>query len=404
MTEHATPTPGNPQHGALPAGPAIDFTCPNLGTSEVSPAPPPVSVLPPQELEVYLRVRRRELIPSGTPGLEGLLRRGLIASNPLVGEDSFVPVGRMDAERRLREPVEAALMDQAQKLKAIYGFFDELDPEDHWGGQPVGGKEFISADQANSRISASTETAKFQLVAAQPGVRTQKTLEVSRARDRAIVERGVSMRTIYHSSARANRHIQSRARDMLPLGAEISTLPGRFIRIIGIDRDEVFVNDFVERRETLAGAWHFTDPVVVAFVLELFEHYWAQAVPWHLTNAGLSTLPADVQEHILKRYRAGDTQQDIVAATGVAAQEVFKSLVSAGTFDHQRSILQGYQRGLLDQRQIGVELKMAARTVIRHLNALKNFIGLKTTSQLLIWYGGPGMALLQAEPRTDSAE
>lgn len=304
-------------------------------------------LLPVEARELYARLSAGESVEPGAPGLDVLRRRGLAVTDPLSG--LFTVVSLDHAEQRLRKSVADALADTVQLFTELPYVLQDLRarrPDGPVTG-PFGSAVFVEGtDAVNRLISAASDTAREEVLSAQPGPRPRRTLMLTEDRDAKMLERGTAVRTLYHASSRANPAVHDRIRVMTPKGGRFRTLASPFLLMIIFDRRLAFLVDSLEGRPPQAGAWQVRDPAVCAFLADVFEQQWNRADDW------FNPAPAD---------------EDVV------------------TTPLQRAILRELCAGH-DQQQIAKALGYSARTVNAHLTDLRTRLGFRTVYQLAHWW------------------
>ncbi|MEV8413122.1 LuxR C-terminal-related transcriptional regulator [Streptomyces niveus] len=204
-------------------------------------------------------------------------------------------------------------------------------------------------DAANRQIGEAAEGAR-ELLAAQPGLRTRRHLADAVNRDLNALARGVSIRTLYHVSARTNPDVRERVAIMGPKGALFRTLARPFLRALVFDRKIAFFSDHLEGRPDSAGVWMVRDSAVCAYLAESFEQEWILGQEWH----------------------APERPGGVTAGSAVSTQL-------------QRSILRALVSGQ-DQQQIATALGYSSRTINVHLTNLRTELGYETVYQLIHWW------------------
>ncbi|MFK0288311.1 hypothetical protein ACIQVL_48745 [Streptomyces sp. NPDC090499] len=143
------------------------------------------------------------------------------------------------------------------------------------------------ADQAevNARLRDVVGDARREILAAQPGgPRKREVLEDAVTRDRAALDRGVVLRTIYRDTVRDHPVTAEYARTMSTRAggrpAQYRTLVGDFERMIIVDREVAFTSDHIVDDSPPHSAWLITDPAAVSVLAAVFDATWRRAQPW----------------------------------------------------------------------------------------------------------------------------
>lgn len=276
-----------------------------------------------QVVGVYQRILDGELLSPETPGLASLLKAGLaVAYPPEIG--SFAPVEPQAAALYLMTLMSGHLEAVTAYTAALPGFLATV-RERFYQARPAsdGVEHLVGRDVVNRRIAEEHRGAREEIAAAQPGPRTAKDLAYSFDRDRDALERGLTMRTLYHSAVRRVSRVGAWAQDMAAAGGEVRTLNGRFPRTIVFDRRVAFVPVHADKGEPPPDeAVMITDPLVAARLAADFDLYWDRADPWY----GGKTLGRDkdlrtnrTQRAILRELCLGRNQKQAAKNLGISA-------------------------------------------------------------------------------------
>jgi DNA-binding CsgD family transcriptional regulator len=301
-----------------------------------------------------------ELIDSGYVSVDP--ERG---NRPVALEPGRISQRRMEKEleeaearvRRMRN-----LPGQTEKMQALF-------ERAQW--RTGGGSEFLdSPDVVNARLDDLINSARVEILAAQPGgPRTREQLERSVDRDRASLDRGVRMYTLYRDSARQSTAMAAHIKMMTGHGAEYRTLIPPYERAIVIDRKHAFVSDYTEDAPTHA-AWHVTDRASIGFIVGAFMNAWQLATPWEgePRSGPARSVGADGRD---MPVRGGHPDVDTVSRPDARLR----------TTPLERAILRdlvdGYQ-----QSTIATRLGISLRTLTDHLSVLKGKFGAQSLAQL----------------------
>ncbi|MFF3493695.1 hypothetical protein ACFYWS_20350 [Streptomyces sp. NPDC002795] len=229
---------------------------------------------------MYLSVLGGESVTPDTPGLEDLLRAGLAVPHPY-DRDHYVAV---DPEHSQRQLVDFAY----QQLNAATNYLGELPQfmahlRDHYAHSRSSDSVelLVGKKLVNARIAEQQFAAQRIIRTAQPGPRTAEDLERSRTRDPQALGRGLTMRTLYHSSVRRLSTVGGWAREMAELGGEIRTLSIPFPRIIMFDMQAAFVAVRDKAGSTVPDqSLMIRHALACDFVASIFDLYWESADPW----------------------------------------------------------------------------------------------------------------------------
>lgn len=201
-------------------------------------------------------------------------------------------------------------------------------------------------DVVQDRLTPLLAACEKELLTAQPnGARPAAQLALSYQRDLAVLQRGVTMRTIYHCSVREHAPTARWAETVGVHGAQVRTVPARFPRTVIIDRKVAVTAVLTEWSGPAPAperALLIHDEALVRCLASMLDILWACATPWD------GKLLIDVtltQGAILRRLVAGESLEVIGRALG-------------------------YSR----------------RTVSTHLEPLRSAIGVESIPQLTYWW------------------
>jgi DNA-binding CsgD family transcriptional regulator len=279
---------------------------------------------------IYQRVLHGESVPSGTPGLAELLAGGLVVVNRLAGQDTYNAIEPRYAALQVTRQIHAQVAALATYTGALPGLLAALQDQfeaarpPHDSIQHLKGREVI-----NEHIDQEHKAIRAEIITAQPGQRTREDLEYSYDRDRAALEQGLSMRTLYHSSVRRVPTVGDWAKAIASAGGEIRTFNGRFPRSIIFDRRVAFVPVHTGKDEPPNNeAVKISDPLVVARIAYSFELFWERAEPWFGGSRGedMGMMTTPTQRAILHELCLGRTQAQAGKNLGIGSAWINEQL------------------------------------------------------------------------------
>ncbi|MEV0962049.1 MULTISPECIES: helix-turn-helix transcriptional regulator [unclassified Streptomyces] len=116
-----------------------------------------------------------------------------------------------------------------------------------------------------------------ELLTVQPGSgRRPATLQEGLRRVSMLVDRGVSMRTLYQHTARHHPATMAYVERVAPYGSEVRTLEEIIDRLIVVDRKVAFIPARSDRRVAL----ELRHEGLVQYLVGVFEQFWLHGVPW----------------------------------------------------------------------------------------------------------------------------
>ena len=123
-------------------------------------------------------------------------------------------------------------------------------------------------------INGAVAEAEEGLLTAQPQAgRERASLRAAADRDKAAIERGVRMRTLYQHSARRHALTRDYVAEVSAAGAEVRTLDEFFNRMIVIDRRLAVIPGPTGDNVGIA----VQEPALVAYLVDVFERAWERA-------------------------------------------------------------------------------------------------------------------------------
>ena len=297
-----------------------------------------------------------------------LLDWGLITPDEPADVVPAVRDPRRALQRRFDE-VLAAAEAQVALLKALPDLSQQLSQAYESVQLRAPGQASVYLDDqaaANARIQDVVGGARREILAAQPGGPRDKTLlDIAMPRDTAALDRGVVLRTIYRDTVRNDGPTAMYAQTMTNRGpgrsAQYRTLPGKFERMIIVDRETAVVPDYIVAGSPPHAAWLITDPAAVAMLARSFEATWMRAQPW------MGQL----------RARRGDAR-DTIGSSASTSEGV-------RTTRRQREVMRNLCAGA-SQTTTAKRIGVSKRTLEDEVAALKALWGVGTMNELIFHY------------------
>src|SRR6476469_5440227 len=126
-------------------------------------------------------------------------------------------------------------------------------------------------------LNSMVADAEEELLTAQPQDRRGvKQLPEVTARAISVLERGVTMRTLYQHAARRGTDTRKYVAAVSAAGAEVRTLDEFFNRLIVVDRRVALIPS----HEWVGAAMVISDRSIVAYLVDMFERHWERARPF----------------------------------------------------------------------------------------------------------------------------
>jgi sugar-specific transcriptional regulator TrmB len=157
-----------------------------------------------------------------------------------------------------------------------------------WRRSPnaVGGplSEIRGIATIQSFLSSLVDEAEQELLTAQPQFgRALKGLTDVGAREIALLDRGVIIRTLYQHAARRSSDTRRYVAAVTAAGGEVRTLDEFFNRLIVVDRRTAVIPSHEGNRAAMV----IRDPSMVAYLVDMFERHWERARPFTSSETSL---------------------------------------------------------------------------------------------------------------------
>lgn len=171
-------------------------------------------------------------------------------------------------------------------------------------------------DEVRAALTRAAAECREEMLSIQPGGhRAPEALQEARQRDHALLSRGVSMRTIYHHTARFNGPSLAYISDAVALGAEYRTAHELAGRLIIFDRCKLA---FIPMRDNEEGAVIIHEPSIVAFLRDGFETLWTRATPCGPTSNDLEQVAKELDRTIIQLLGEGLKDETIARRLGMS--------------------------------------------------------------------------------------
>jgi sugar-specific transcriptional regulator TrmB len=139
-------------------------------------------------------------------------------------------------------------------------------------------EEVLGIDSIRERLEQLTIGTRHEVLALSPGgAQSSHSRTASRPLDQALLERGVTMRTVYLDSVRNDTATTAYARWLAERGGQVRTASTLPLRMIIIDRETAVVP--IDTDLTQAGVTVMRGSGAIAAMHALFEQVWATATP-----------------------------------------------------------------------------------------------------------------------------
>jgi sugar-specific transcriptional regulator TrmB len=223
---------------------------------------------------------------------DGELRQALdllMSLNLLVHDKDnaiYVPVDPATVQSHVVTPMSqraAEMLDESSEWARVFAGLSHT-----WRRSPGAMRGPINEFQGRAIgvfLTGAVAEAEEELLTAQPQTgRERASLQSAAERDKAALERGVRMRTLYQHSARRHALTRDYVAEVSARGAEVRTLDEFFNRMIVIDRRLAIIPG-PGGDDTVAIA--VQEPALVAYLADVFERAWERARPFTNTERSM---------------------------------------------------------------------------------------------------------------------
>ena len=215
------------------------------------------------------------------PALDLLVSLNLLVHDRSAGQ--YVPVDPSTVSSHVVSPMSqqgAELLNESSEWARAFGQLSQS-----WRRSPSSARGPISEfhDGAiGTFIEGAVREAEVELLTAQPQTARDSSarLEVAAEREKAALDRGVTMRTLYQHSARRHAPTRKWVAEVTAHGAEVRTLDEFFNRMIVIDRRLAIIPGAADLTVAIA----IREPGLVTYLVDVFERAWERARPFTNTE------------------------------------------------------------------------------------------------------------------------
>ncbi|MER7346253.1 helix-turn-helix transcriptional regulator [Streptomyces aurantiacus] len=128
----------------------------------------------------------------------------------------------------------------------------------------------------NEAIERATAECRHEVLTVQPGGgRSENVLNVALKRGQSVIDRGITMRTLYQHTVRHSQGTLAYAARMTSKNVEIRTLEELIDRLMIFDRSVALLPARADRQDAL----EIRHPVLVEYLAKVFEQQWQLATP-----------------------------------------------------------------------------------------------------------------------------
>ncbi|MFF8772436.1 LuxR C-terminal-related transcriptional regulator [Kitasatospora sp. NPDC015120] len=221
--------------------------------------------------------------------------------SPEVGLELLM--ARQQAELAAQQLRIEASRSAAAQLIAEYA---DLSPA---AGHP-GVEQLVGLDEIRDRMAGMARELRTEVMTFAPGGgHRQAAIDAARPQDRALLERGIRMRTVYLNSVRNSQPTLEYVTWLAELGGEVRTAAELPTRMIIFDRASALIP--VSTEDSAAGAVLLTGNGTLTALCALFENIWSAAQP--LVGAAREASGLNPQEAAVVRLLAQGLTDDAIA-------------------------------------------------------------------------------------------
>jgi len=211
----------------------------------------------------------------------------LLSMNLLVHDHEnavYVPVDPTTVQSHVIGPMSqrgAELLGESSEWARAFGGLTQA-----WRRSPTAVRGPITEFHTNAIqtfINGAVAEAEEELLTAQPQTGRELPsagLKAAADRDKAAIERGVRMRTLYQHSARRHSPTRDYVAEVSAAGAEVRTLDEFFNRMIVVDRRLAVIPGPSGTDVGIA----VQEPALVAYLVDVFERAWERGRPFTNTE------------------------------------------------------------------------------------------------------------------------
>ncbi|MGW0836128.1 LuxR C-terminal-related transcriptional regulator [Streptomyces prunicolor] len=282
--------------------------------------------------------------------IEPLLELRLLRRSNTSGD--LHPVRPDIAAAELSAPLEERIRVQMEQLGQLRTQVLSLLPtyEEHRSEQaeswPV--DRFHDANDVRSLLRVMAAECRDEVITVQPGgARSEQVLTEALPRDSALLDRGVRMRVLYQHTARGDMTTRAYVSKLVERGAEVRTTAQIAERLIVFDGKTAFLPDRNGEAKS-PGATVVRDPVVMAYLLRLFEQTWQEAVPFDVSGVGYQDTVKDLRLSILRLMARGLSDESVARRMGMALRTCRRHIAA---ITQELGAVSRFQAGALAERR-----------------------------------------------------
>jgi sugar-specific transcriptional regulator TrmB len=207
----------------------------------------------------------------------------------------------------------------------------------------------------NSFLETTVPEAEEEVLTAQPQAARGNTqvMEHVLEGERALLERGVKILTLYQHAARRSTALREYVSALSPLGAEVRTQDEFFNRMIVVDRRVAIIPSPDDLQTALA----IREPTIVAYLVDVFMRSWERARPFTSQEASVVKGIADEQRAMTMRMLVEGHSDPVSAKRLGVSPRTYAGYVAdlKDEFDAETRFQLGYALGKIGLQEDGAE-------------------------------------------------
>jgi DNA-binding CsgD family transcriptional regulator len=234
---------------------------------------------------------------------------GVYVARPKVGLMSLLLRAEEEAQRR-RAQLDAA-RDVISTIVAAYSERERVDL----------GAKLLGLTAVRDRLAELAAEARSECLSLSPGgAQSSESIQLERPLNASALARGVAMRNIYQDAFRNDPATLAHARWMASLGSQSRTVPTLPMRLVIVDRRIALVP--IDPDDSVAGALEIHSVGVVAGLVALFEHVWANGAPIGVATPRAAGGVTPLQRAVVRMLAEGHTDSAVARRLAISARSV----------------------------------------------------------------------------------
>jgi len=182
-------------------------------------------------------------------------------------------------------------------------------------------EELVGLDAVRERLEQLARETRREVLTFEPGgAQSAANLEASKPLDEQLLDRGVTIRTVYLDSVRNDPDTAHYARWLTDLGGRVRTVPTLPLRMIIVDATAALVP--LQPDHSGAGVAVLRGPGAVAAMCALFEQVWSVATPFGVPQPRDEQGLTAQEGTLLRLLSQGDTDDVVARKLGVSVRTV----------------------------------------------------------------------------------